>query len=272
VASARVLVDTPDSQVVSIATDQQASNVSGSLGPRASLLSQLMTQGQGKAAIARHAGVDPRKLVVVAATTPDQAVPSLRDADVLVYRPLTDDSGNELPIIGIDAQAANGQRAAMLANAAVAGLQDYLRAKAVADGVPPNRQVRARGLSIAQGQDIEKGPGPLLAAGAAIAVFGILCTLMLIGFALVRNWRAAAAAEHQDPAEAGGWRQPAVAPRPVAFAPAPTTPLGERPAPAAKPPTKYGERAAAAARDHERAPHTTSPSRAPAHRWSDPPV
>src|SRR5689334_10983994 len=53
VAGARILVDTPDSQVVAIAGPSPA----GDLGGHTSLLAQLMAEGDAKAAIARRAGV-----------------------------------------------------------------------------------------------------------------------------------------------------------------------------------------------------------------------
>src|SRR4051794_32421730 len=62
VASVRILVDTPDSQVVAIAAEGQAT---GDLGGHASLLAQLMAQGDAKAAIAKHAGVAANKLITV---------------------------------------------------------------------------------------------------------------------------------------------------------------------------------------------------------------
>src|SRR5262245_8692216 len=65
-ANARILIDTPDSQVVAIASKDA---VPVDLGAHASLLSQLMTQGDAKAAIAKRAGMNPDKLAVVAPST-----------------------------------------------------------------------------------------------------------------------------------------------------------------------------------------------------------
>ena len=44
-----------------------------------------------------------------------------------------------LPIVSIDAQAPDAQRAARLANAATTGLRDYLRSVAAAQNVPNAR-------------------------------------------------------------------------------------------------------------------------------------
>src|SRR4051812_44616351 len=70
VASARILVDTPNSQVVEVAPKG-----SDSLGVRANLLASLMVDGVVKEAIAKRAGLDPNKLVSItdAVTAPAAA-------------------------------------------------------------------------------------------------------------------------------------------------------------------------------------------------------
>ena len=57
IATGRILVDTPDSQVVDVSP-----RGSGTLGIRAGLLANLMTEGEVKAAIARRAGLRPGQL------------------------------------------------------------------------------------------------------------------------------------------------------------------------------------------------------------------
>ena len=57
VATARVLVDTPQSQVIKV--DPKGSDT---LGLRASVLANLMVEGEARAAIARRAGLKPRQL------------------------------------------------------------------------------------------------------------------------------------------------------------------------------------------------------------------
>ena len=182
-SSVRILVDTTDSQVVAIAPPDQPA-AAENLGGHASLLAQLLSQGVAKAAVAKHAGVAPDKLIMIAPTEPNQKAESpvrhSRTADVLAIHTLNNDSGEPLPIIGVDAQAANGERAARLASAAVAGLEDYLKSKAAADGVPPDRQLLVRALSVAQGRDVTRGPSTTIAIGVAILVFGLLCALLLV--------------------------------------------------------------------------------------------
>ena len=60
VATARVLVDTPQSQVIKV--DPKGSDT---LGLRASVLANLMVEGEARAAIARRAGLKPRQLKAV---------------------------------------------------------------------------------------------------------------------------------------------------------------------------------------------------------------
>ena len=108
---------------------------------------------------------------------------------------LTDDIGGQLPIIDIDAQATDARTAAALANAAVAGLQDYLVTKAAADRVDDARRLQARALGAAQAADVARGPSAILAAFVAIFLFGLLCGLLLLVSNLVRVWRVASDVE-----------------------------------------------------------------------------
>jgi len=263
-SSVRILVDTADSRVVAIAPPDQPA-AGENLGGHASLLAQLLSQGNAKAAVAKHAGVAADKLIMVAPTEPNQKAGSpvrhSRTADVLVIHTLNDDSGEPLPIIGVDAQAANGERAARLASAAVAGLQGYLRSKYAANGVPPDRQLRVRALSVPQGRDDIRGPSMTIGIVVAILVFGLLCALLLVVLAIARQWRAAWAAEQQvaqqvrsspDPGDAAqAWPEPHVAVEPAAQQP--TKKAGVRAAPAEPVPESEADP------ENGRAPQAASP-------------
>jgi hypothetical protein len=265
-SSVRILVDTTDSQVVAIAPPDQTGPTENLAG-HAGLLAQLLSQGVAKAAVAKRAGVAPDKLVIIAPTERNQTAESpdhnSRTADVLAIHALNNDSGDPLPIIGVDAQAANGERAARLASAAVAGLEDYVKSKAVADGIPPNRQLLVRALSVAQGRDVTRGPSTTLAIGVAIVVFGLLCTLLLAGLAIARQWRAASAAEQGlDSGDATrAWPETDVAAEPAAAAIWEPETAGIGAAPPAPEPGAY--------RENRRA---VAPRPNPVRRWSDPPA
>src|SRR3954447_16731468 len=101
VATVRLLVDTPESQVVEVSPKG-----SDSLGMRANLLASLMVDGDVKTAIARRAGLPPSKLVGItdAAAEPSPAAkPPGRRAFVLKTRVVTNTDGAQLPIIEIEA-------------------------------------------------------------------------------------------------------------------------------------------------------------------------
>ena len=111
-ATARILVDTPSSQVVEVAPKG-----SESLGVRANLLASLMVDGVVEEAIAKRAGLAADKLVGVTETATEPAPaakPPSRRAFVLTTRVVANTSGEQLPIIELEAQApdtGSGRRA-----------------------------------------------------------------------------------------------------------------------------------------------------------------
>jgi hypothetical protein len=196
VATARILVDTPSSQVVEVAPKG-----SDTLGVRANLLASLMVDGVVKQAIARRAGLAPNKLIGVtdAATEPAPvSAPAGPGAFVLTTKVLTNNSGDQLPIIELDAQAPDRAAAARLASATIAGLRDYLDSRAALQQVPDADRLQVTGLGAPQATTEVRGPAKALAIAAVILVFALGCALILGVLALVRGWRAAAARERFD--------------------------------------------------------------------------
>ncbi|HWK28781.1 MAG TPA: hypothetical protein VNS09_19630, partial [Solirubrobacter sp.] len=129
VATARLLLDTPASQVVDVAP--KGSDV---LGARATLLANLMVDGEIKTAIARQAGVSPAKLAGLNDSAQVAATAPLDPRGFQIgTKVLTATGGDSLPIIEVDAQAPTAAGAEKLANAAITGLRSYLDAKAVAE-------------------------------------------------------------------------------------------------------------------------------------------
>src|SRR5690348_2396046 len=126
VAGARLLVDTPASQVVDVAP--KGSDV---LGARASLLANLMVDGEIKAAIARKAGLKTEQLRGV--SDGGQVVGTEAPTDPRGYelatKVLATTSGDSLPIIEVTAQAPTAAGAEKLVNAALTGLREYLDSK-----------------------------------------------------------------------------------------------------------------------------------------------
>jgi flagellar basal body-associated protein FliL len=194
VATAQILVDTPNSQVVEVAPKGYDTT-----GVRANLLASLMVDGVVKSAIAARAGLQPNQLVGVdnAAVDPGpvSAAPVGPHAFVLTTQVPTDSVGDELPIIELDAQAPNSAEAARLANAAIAGLSDYLDSKAALQRVPDAARLQVTGLGVPQATTAAHGASIAVAIAVAIVVFLLGCAGILGVLALVRGWRAASARE-----------------------------------------------------------------------------
>jgi hypothetical protein len=206
VATARVLVDTPQSQVIKV--DPRGSDT---LGLRASVLANLMAEGEAKAAIARRAGLKPRQLKAVSESTtaldgsgsePEPVstkFPDDPDVHMIRMRVITNADGEQLPIIETNVQAPDAASATKLANATITGLTDYLNRRAAAEQEVADRsRLRVSGLGSAESHEAARGPGKGLAAAAAIFVFLVGCGVVLLGSALVRHWRAADVAEVAD--------------------------------------------------------------------------
>ena len=188
IATARILVDTPDSQVVEVAPEG-----SDTTGGRANLLANLMVEGEIKAAIARKAGLRPAQLEGVSKTALPSAGATPPDPRgyVLSTDVLTSQDGERLPIIEVEAQAPDAAKAAALADAAVTGLRDDLDSKAAAEQVTTTRRLQLNPLGAPQARDVVRGPRLLMAVGAGIFVFLAGCAAILGFFTLVRAWRAA---------------------------------------------------------------------------------
>jgi hypothetical protein len=245
VATARILVDTPDSQVVEVAPEG-----SDATGVRANLLANLMVEGEIKAVIAERAGLKPDELEGVSKTT---AVPSAGATPpdprgyVLTTDVLSSADGERLPIIEIAAQAPDAEKAAKLADAAITGLRGHLDSKAAVEQVSDAQRLRLSPLGAPQARNVVRGPSLVMAIGAALFIFLAFCAGILAFFALVRAWRAAENEEHPDdqlveyqPSPNGNGGPPApVDPdeRPAPPAPAPDPWAGfPRPAPPTPPP------------------------------------
>jgi hypothetical protein len=203
IATARLLVDTPDSQVVEVSPKG-----SDTLGVRASLLASLMVEGVIKNVIAQRAGLRPAQLEGISEssseTTPVTDPENPRGYE-LTTRVLSTSDG-ALPIIEVQGQAPDGARAARLADAAVTGLRDYLDSKAVVEGVASGNRLQVTGLGRAQARDVVRGPRLAMAIAAAVFLFAAGCTILLLLSSLAHDWNATAGDEDARwdvPAEEG---------------------------------------------------------------------
>jgi capsular polysaccharide biosynthesis protein len=191
-ATTRVLVDTPRSQVVEVAPKG-----SDMLGVRANLLANLMVEGVVRAAIAERAGLQPKQLQGIAESGVDpSAAPVQPDprGTAMTTRVVASTDG-DLPLIEIEAQAPAGASAAKLANAAVEGLRGYLDSKAALEHVSDAKRLRVTGLGRAQAVEAVRGPGPVAAFAVGLLVFGLGCAAIVMLSAVMRSWRAANAPE-----------------------------------------------------------------------------
>jgi hypothetical protein len=197
IASGRILVDTPKSQVIDVAPKG-----SETLGVRASLLANLMTEGGVNAAIAREAGLRPSQLRA-GVESEGELPPVLSNAagdpnaHLLTTRLAINPDGAPLPMIEIEAQAPDEQQAARLASAAVTGLDDYLDSKAAGEQVADAHRLEVTGFGAPQVREETRGLHPLIAIAAALFVFVIGCGAILAFSSLARGWREAS--EREEP-------------------------------------------------------------------------
>jgi hypothetical protein len=191
-ATARILVDSPRSQVVDITPKG-----SQTLGARASVLANLMVEGEVKKAIALRAGLRPRQISATAISPGDTTEPPTSKDYSLTTSVLTNTDMMELPIIKVDTRAPTPALAAMLANAAAGGLSEYLDSKAVAEKVGADERLRVKTFGAAQGATASQGPGPMLALAATVFIFLGGCALILVCSTLASAWRRESLAEQR---------------------------------------------------------------------------
>jgi hypothetical protein len=198
IATGRILVDTPDSQVV----DVQPKG-SGTLGIRAGVLANLMTEGDVKAAIAERAGLRPNQLragVEVDGELPTVLTNAAGDpgAHLLTTSPAVNPDGTPLPMIDIQTQAPTPGEAARLAESSVSGLNDYLNSKAAGEDVPDARRLQVTGFGAPEARTETLGGNRLLALLATIVLFLLGCAAILVGSRIASAWRVARTLEDEQ--------------------------------------------------------------------------
>lgn len=204
VASAEVLVDSPNSQVADIGGGKVRIDVTA-LAARAQLLATLMVASPLKDQIARSAGIDPRTFVASApSSNPSQGPPMLEPSPGPRANALMVFYNGAVPIIRADAQAADEQVAARISSAAVAVLGEYLTSVAALDKVPDARQLVIDPLGPARSVTVVRGPATLVAVMAFVLVLGLWCTGIVLAAHLARGWREAAADEQPAGSQAPG--------------------------------------------------------------------
>jgi len=187
IASSRIFVDTPASQVVDVSPKG-----SDTTGARANLLANLMVDGEIKTAIAKRAGINPNALYGTSTTAvnpPAAVAPPAKNAYELTTDVTALPNGGWLPVIDVQTQGPDRAAAQKLANAAILGLEDYLNSKAAADAVKNADRLRVTGLGVAQSQDVVRGPRNAFVLGLALALFIAGCAAILGISGIVRGLR-----------------------------------------------------------------------------------
>jgi len=195
IASATMLVDSPNSQVVDLSSGQALADVT-SLTGRARLLANLLAISPLKERIALRAGIDPRRLVATAPAGETPQANTVNDAlDVPTDDPLATTfsvvTSEVLPIISVDAQAPTPEVAARISTAAIEELRVYLQTVASNGKVPEARKLVISPLGPARSAAATRGPSSILTLGAMFLVFGLWCLGIVVGSRIARDWREA---------------------------------------------------------------------------------
>jgi hypothetical protein len=188
-AEAKVLVDTHSSYTDDLQGGTEL------LASQAALLATLLAEEPQQRTIARAAGIARDRLDVLASEITGPQIPSTlaRSLEGLVDRPLRPYAirvYSALSIVTVEATAPSAAAAGSLARAATATLAAVTAARAPSAAralvVKPLGPVRAIELRPSGGR------GPLLAAGAALAILALWCCAIVVASGLARAWRSAA--------------------------------------------------------------------------------
>ena len=198
-ATSQVLVDSQTSAIADVDRDPAP------LANRAVVLAQYMSSAEARSQIAEKMGLEPTQISADGpfSTLTDrstyQATPAGPRANQLteenaVYR-LVFDAQLSLPIISIYTQAPDATNATALASAATTVLTDYV--SDLDKGIPEGRRITVSQLGAPEGGTVNDGANPILAFLAFLGVFVVLCTVIVLGSGLARQWR-----EQNPPADA----------------------------------------------------------------------
>jgi hypothetical protein len=198
-AETQVVVDTPYSTVVDL---RQGVNDIEPLKERALLIGTLMATQTVRADIARRAHVAADRVQVVAPRTPGQPRPLAESGEKKgpgdlfkstdQYR-LDIEANPTIPLLSVKAQAPTPAKAQELANAAVSGLNDYLRRLAASEDTPDSLRITLRQLGTASGEVINDGVQTQVIIVVFLFVLALSCAASLLVSRVRRGWKLAAA-------------------------------------------------------------------------------
>lgn len=196
-ASTQVLVDSPHSALVDLREDSYGMD---GLSRRAVLMGTLLASESVREHIARRAGINPALLRTSAPATPEQpralAVPGNEPQVSDVLRSahsysLSFQVNPSVPILDVYAEAPSRAAAERLANAALAGLNDYLDEVAARQGTDAAARVELRQLGPANSGLVNGGAGARWALLTFALAFAVAFALALFVARVCRGWGAA---------------------------------------------------------------------------------
>lgn len=209
-ASSQVLIDASTSAIADVERDPTP------LAARAVVLGQYMSSAEARTRIAEKMGLSPTQIAAdgpfssLTDRSTYQATPAGPRANQLteenaIYR-LVFDAQLELPIVSIYTQAPDAESAVELASAATAVLTGYV--DELDEGIPQGRRIEVTSLGEPEGGTVNDGANPTMAFLAFIAVLIVLCTLIVLGSGLARQWQEAKSRESEE-GRGNGAREPA---------------------------------------------------------------
>lgn len=199
-ATSQVLIDSSTSAIADVDRDP------GPLANRAVVLAQYMSSAEARAQIAEKMGLSPTQIAAdgpfssLTDRSTYQATPAGPRANQLteenaIYR-LVFDAQLTLPIVSIYTQAPDAASATKLAGAATTVLTGYV--SELDKGIPPARRITVSSLGQPEGGTVNDGANPALAVLAFLGVLVVLCTLIVLGSGLVRQWKEMRSPEDED--------------------------------------------------------------------------
>lgn len=197
-ASSQILVDTPDSTLVSGASPEKFDT----LAARARVYGEYLSTLQARARIAAISGVPAASLTTAGPFSPESGQVSYqnqtsasRGGEILqegATNRLVFVAQEGVPIINVDAQAANAATAIRLAHASFITLRQYVRALQHTGAADPSHHgegVIVRQLGAPEGGTIGGSNSKILMAVAFLLIAGVGFVLILALPRMAERWR-----------------------------------------------------------------------------------
>jgi hypothetical protein len=203
-ATTEILIDSPKSTIGDLRRDTFP------LIARSGIFARFLGADGATDAIARHAGIPKKDIGVVGpkltiSGVPDQAAAErasrVRGASPYLLQVQT---GDDLPLLTVFAQAPTEEGARTLANSTAGALEKYIANYQAEAGIPERGRVTIRQLGTARAGMIVEKPGVLGAVVAFFVLFGLACFAILAWPAIQANWRLPGGGDQAPPRPGAG--------------------------------------------------------------------